>query len=176
MINVAVVGEEVERIWFLFLLEPCSQFGRCGICPKQKILIVQFVCTFLICHCNWPISGDFSYQSRFCDRNTRIWQVLYAHNCADLVNCQCCTYHVAHGHSTLSNMRCNLAPEMQTCLSCHLFWTEIGTGIAVIWSEPDLCNPEILLTHQSTDSDHRSVTASAGRCYLGSTVSPRVCT
>jgi len=34
---------------------------------------------------------------------------------------------------------------------------------------------KILRPHQSADSDHRSVTASACRCCLGSAVSPRVC-
>jgi len=35
-------------------------------------------------------------------------------------------------------------------------------------------DPEMLRPHQSADSDHRSATASAGRCCLGSAVSPRV--
>ena len=35
-------------------------------------------------------------------------------------------------------------------------------------------DPKILRPHQSADSDHRSTTASAGRCYVGSAVSPRV--
>ena len=35
-------------------------------------------------------------------------------------------------------------------------------------------DPEMLRPHHSADSDHRSATASAGRCCLGSAVSPRV--
>jgi len=40
--------------------------------------------------------------------------------------------------------------------------------------KPELADLKILRLHQSADSDHRSATASADRCCLGSTVSPRV--
>ena len=58
-----------------------------------------------------------------------------------------------------------------------VFWTgtiEPRFDIARLPSRHQWCaDPKILRPHQSADSDHRSATVSAGRCCLGSTVSPQ---